>query len=200
MIVRAIVKGVANIYCHLVYKMEVKGLENIPKEGAAIICPNHIHFMDSISVVIYIKRMIYPMSKEELFRNKFMAWFMRQLGCYPIRRGKGDSEAIEFSKKLLREKKLLLLFPEGTRNGLEKGLRFKKGAALLALYENVPIIPVGIKGTFKPFSKVTLNFGKPITLEKYKTGEEADPREIITLTNEIKDEVVRLRDNYWLFM
>ncbi len=196
MIVRAIVKGVANIYCHLVYKMEVKGLENIPKEGAAIICPNHIHFMDSISVVIYIKRMIYPMSKEELFRNKFMAWFMRQLGCYPIRRGKGDSEAIEFSKKLLREKKLLLLFPEGTRNGLEKGLRFKKGAALLALYENVPIIPVGIKGTFKPFSKVTLNFGKPITLEKYKTGEEADPREIITLTNEIKDEVVRLRDNY----
>lgn len=196
MIVRAIVKGVANIYCHLVYKMEVKGLENIPKEGAAIICPNHIHFMDSISVVIYIKRMIYPMSKEELFRNKFMAWFMRQLGCYPIRRGKGDSEAIEFSKKLLREKKLLLLFPEGTRNGLEKGLRFKKGAALLALYENVPIIPVAIKGTFKPFSKVTLNFGKPITLEKYKTGEEADPREIITLTNEIKDEVVRLRDNY----
>lgn len=196
MIVRAIVKGVANIYCHLVYKMEVKGLENIPKEGAAIICPNHIHFMDSISVVIYIKRMIYPMSKEELFRNKFMAWFMRQLGCYPIRRGKGDSEAIEFSKKLLREKKLLLLFPEGTRNGLEKGLRFKKGAALLALYENVPIIPVGIKGTFKPFSKVTLNFGKPITIEKYKTGEEADPREIITLTNEIKDEVVRLRDNY----
>ena len=194
MLVRTLFKGFFNIYCHLVYKLEVRGLENIPKEGAAIVCSNHVHFLDSISIVIFIKRMIYPMAKEELFNTKFKNWFFRQVGCFPVKRGKGDTEALEVAKGYLKQGDMLLMFPEGTRNLLAKGGKMKKGAAVIALSENTPIIPIGIKGDYKPFTKVRINIGKPMTLEDYKTGEELDPRQIIELTNKLQTEIISLRD------
>ena len=62
MIVRTILKNLLAVYCHLVYRIDIKGLENIPDKGPAILCPNHVHVLDSISIVIYIKRMIWPMA------------------------------------------------------------------------------------------------------------------------------------------
>lgn len=193
--VRAFCKGAMNIYCHLVYKIDIKGLENIPKEEPVILCSNHVHLLDSISIVIHLKRMIHPMAKEELFNTKFKNWIMREVGCYPVKRGKGDTTAIDDSIKYLNEDKhMLLIFPEGTRNGMEKGLKLKKGAALIALNANVPVIPIGIQGTYKPFSKVRIRIGKPITLEGYTTGAELNPRDIVTLTNVIGEKIVELRD------
>ena len=194
MLVRTLFKGFFNIYCHLVYKLDVRGLENIPKEGGAILCSNHVHFLDSISIVIFIKRMIYPMAKEELFNTKFKNWFFRQVGCFPVKRGKGDTEAIEVAKGYLRQGDMLLIFPEGTRNLLVKGGKIKKGASVIALSENVPIVPIGVKGTYKPFTKVRINIGKPMTMEGYKTGAEMDPREIIDLTNKLQARIIELRD------
>ncbi len=194
MIVRTILKNAMAIYCHLVYKLDIKGLENIPKEQPAIICPNHVHMLDSISVVIFIKRMIRPMAKEELFNTKFKNWVMREVGCYPVSRGKSDMKAIEDSKKYLEQGDLLMIFPEGKRNGMEKGIKLKKGAALIALTENVPIIPVGIEGNYKPFTKVKIRIGKPITMDEYSTGKEINPREVVMLTDRLKDEIMALKN------
>ena len=71
----------------------------------------------------------------------------------------------------------------------------KKGAAILALSTNSVIVPIGIKGNYKPFTKVRIRIGKPITLEKYTTGtEQLNPRDIVDLTNRMKDEIIELRD------
>jgi 1-acyl-sn-glycerol-3-phosphate acyltransferase len=89
---------------------------------------------------------------------------------------------------------MIFIFPEGTRNGLAKGVRMKKGAAMLALAANAPIIPIGIKGDYKPFSKVRISVGKPISLEKYTTGEDLNPRDVVALTQEMQAEIIKLRD------
>lgn len=197
MITRAIMIFIMRIYCGIVYRITVEGMEDLPKEGNTIICSNHVHMLDSISLVIRFKtkRMTRVMAKEELFKNKIAAWAFRKAGAFPIKRGKGDTEALEVAKDYIKKGDMLLMFPEGTRNGLEKGLKMKKGAAILALSTNSVIVPIGIKGNYKPFTKVRIRIGKPITLENYTTDtEELSPRDIVDLTNRMKDEIIALRD------
>ena len=64
----------------------------------------------------------------------------------------------------------------------------------MAIQNKVPIIPIGMKGTFKPFSKTTINIGKPIDVSEYINEEKLDPRKVIALTSKLQEEVVRLRD------
>ena len=193
MIIRAIMIWIMRIYCGIVYRIKIEGMENLPKEGNTIICSNHVHMLDSISLVVRFKtkRMIRVMAKEELFSNKIAAWAFRKAGAFPIKRGKGDTEALEIAKKYINDGSMLLMFPEGTRNGLEKGMKIKKGAAILALSTNSVIVPIGIKGNYKPFTKIRIRIGKPITLEKYTVNaEELNPRDIVDLTNQLKDEII----------
>ena len=197
MITRAIMIIVMRIYCGIVYRIKIEGQENLPKEGNTIICSNHVHMLDSISLVIRFKtkRMIRVMAKEELFNTKFKAWAFRKAGAFPIKRGKGDTEALEVAKNYINDGDMLLMFPEGTRNGLDKGIKMKKGAAILALSTNSVIVPIGIKGNYKPFTKIRIRIGKPITLDKYTpVTEDLNPRDIIDLTNRMKDEIIALRD------
>ena len=144
MIRGAVVKFFYTMF-HTVMRTKVIGRDNIPENGAAILCSNHIHFFDSVSIVVHNKRMIYIIAKDELFKSKIGNWFFRDVGAFPVSRGKGDVEAIETANKHLQNGELLLIFPEGTRNGLEKGLKFKKGAAYMALQNKVPVIPIGMK-------------------------------------------------------
>ena len=130
MIGRAIMKGAMAIYCAIVYRIKVEGLENLPKEGNTIICSNHVHLLDSVSLVIKFKtkRMIRIMAKEELFNTKLKAMLFYEAGAFPVKRGKGDTEAMELAKKYINEGEMLMIFPEGTRNGFDKGVKIKKGA------------------------------------------------------------------------
>ena len=192
--VRKIVKGFANIMCHIIYRFDVKGLENIPKEGAAIICANHIHLLDSVTIVIHIKRMIYIMVKKELMKSKIGYWFFDKLGCFAVDRGKGDVKAIEDAEGHVKDCDLLMIFPEGSRNGMAKGIKMKKGAAMVALQTKTPIIPVGITGSFKPFSKIKIRVGEPMDLTEYFEMEKTGPREWITVTNKMQEKIISLRD------
>ena len=192
--VRKIVKGFANIMCHIIYRFDVKGLENIPKEGAAVICANHIHLLDSVTIVIHIKRMIYIMVKKELMKSKIGYWFFDKLGCFAVDRGKGDVKAIEDAEGHVKDGDLLMIFPEGSRNGMAKGIKMKKGAAMVALQTKTPIIPVGITGSFKPFSKIKIRVGEPMDLTEYFEMEKTGPREWITVTNKMQEKIISLRD------
>lgn len=192
--VRKLVKGFANIMCHIIYRFDVKGLENLPKEGAAVICPNHIHLLDSVTITIHIKRMMYIMVKKELMKSKLGYWFFDKLGCFAVDRGKGDVKAIEDAQEHVNNGDLLMIFPEGSRNGMEKGIKMKKGAAMIALQTKTPIIPVGISGSFVPFTKIKIRFGKPMNLTQYFEMEKVGPREWITVTNKLQEEIISLRD------
>ena len=93
---------------------------------------------------------------------------------------------------------MLLVFPysmlKGTRNGLAKGVKFQKGAAYIAIQSKSPVIPIGITGTFKLFSKICINIGEPIDITEYVDDEKVDPRKVVALTKKIESEVIKLRD------
>lgn len=196
-IARAIVKGFANIGFRLLYRVDIKGLENIPKEGGAILCSNHIHALDSVLYVTRVKRMIYAMGKEELFNTKFKNWFMRAMGVFPVKRDTASEEAINVAVNHLTDGELLAIFPEGTRNGLAKGVKPKKGVALIALRARTPIVPMAMLGSFKPFTKIKIRIGEPMDFSEYypAEGERVNPRHLVTITNTVMDKVVFLRDN-----
>ena len=93
--------------------------------------------------------------------------------------------------RALKAGNIVGIFPEGTRNGMKKGVRFHSGAALISLKTGTKVIPVGIQGSFKAFRKVKLNYGKPMDFSKY--ADKKSDREILDkITKEIMDEVVRL--------
>lgn len=191
---RTLVVKLFYIMFHTIMPTKIIGMENIPKEGAAVLCANHIHVLDSVSIVANTKRIMYIIAKEELFKSKIGNWFFKKVGAFPVSRGTGDTAAIETANKHLQDGDLLLIFPEGTRNGLEKGLKFKKGAAYMALQNKAPVIPIGVVGKFKPFTKVKINIGRPIDISEYVSEEKLDPRKVILLTNKIQEEVIKLRD------
>lgn len=188
---RNAVKCFCKVVSHIIYRVKIEGLENIPDEGGAILCPNHLHAFDSVVLGSHIKRMVYAMAKEELFKTKFKNEFMTAMGCFPVKRGAGGEEAVKKSIDILNSKDLLIIFPEGTRNGMAKGVRPKKGAALIALKSQVPIIPVGINGTFKFLSKITIKIGKPIDLSEYY-AEEQTTETLQEIMDNVMGEVVKL--------
>ncbi len=195
-IVRSLVKNFANIGFRIFYRVDIKGLENIPKEGGAVLCSNHIHAFDSVLYVTRIKRMVYAMGKEELFNTKFKNWFMRSLAVFPVKRDAASEEAINKAIHIVQTGDLLAIFPEGTRNGLAKGVKPKKGVALIALKAKVPIIPMAMEGSFKPFTKIKVRIGKPMDLSSYypAEGEKINPRHLVTITNQAMEKVMQLRD------
>lgn len=190
---RIFIRFIIKIMVIIVYRPKVIGKENLPKDTGALICPNHVHNFDSAVMVTMIKRPVRVLAKEELFKNGFIRWLAKIFGIYPVKRGKADLQAIKISLKLLKQNELLLMFPEGTRNGMAKGKKAKNGAVLIATTADKPIIPVGIQGSFKPFRKVVVNIGKPIYYSEYK-DKIKDKEQASELTEKLMQEIIKLRD------
>ena len=144
-----------------------------------------------MSLVLCTKREIIFIAKEELFENKFIAWLGRTFDVIAIKRGTGDIEAMKSAFKALKKGKLLGIFPEGTRNGMAKGVKIHNGAALISLKTGAPIVPVGIQGNFKFFKKIKINYGKPMDFSEY-ASQKNDKEVLDWVTKQVMDEVVRL--------
>lgn len=190
---RVIIKFIFKIFAIILYRPKIVGKENLPKDGGALLCPNHVSTLDAAVIVAMFKRKVNVLAKEELFKNGFLCWIADLFGIYPVKRGKADMQAIKISLTLLKRNELLLMFPEGTRNGKAKGIKPKNGAVLIAATAGKPIIPIGIQGSFKPFTKVTVNIGKPIDYSKLKE-EVKDKEQASELTKDLMKEIVHLRD------
>ncbi|MDQ0858606.1 1-acyl-sn-glycerol-3-phosphate acyltransferase [Bacillus sp. V2I10] len=168
--------AVASVFFPL-YRIEVKGKEHFPKEGAVLLCSNHIDNLDPPTVGISAPRQVYFMAKEELFQVPVLGGILRKVGSFPVKRGMSDREALRNGLNVLKDGGVLGLFPEGTRSKdgkLGKGLA---GAGFFALRSNALVVPCAVIGTYKPFQKVKVFFGEPINLdplrERKATAEEA---------------------------
>ena len=163
------------------------------RSGKVIICANHVHALDSVALVVTSKRHITMIAKEELFKNPFLAWLGRTFDAISIKRGSADIEAMKRSFKVLKNEGALGIFPEGTRNGMAKGVPVHNGAVLIALKTHSPIIPVGIQGDFKPFHKVKINIGKPLNFSEYEDRKN-DKETLNMLTKKLMENIVELRE------
>lgn len=189
--IKWVVRGALYLWFKIVYRVEIKGLENIPKDGALIFCGNHRSYLDPPLMVSTAKRDMKFLAKEELYNNKFLAFLGWVFEAIPVKRDEKDVAAIKTSLKDLKEGKCIALFPEGTRNGLEKGEKVKDGVAFFAVRSGAKVIPCGIKGGTKEQRKMTITYGKPLDYREYKA--QAKDKEVLEkVTNEIMENIVEL--------
>jgi 1-acyl-sn-glycerol-3-phosphate acyltransferase len=133
------------------YRLAIAGAEHIPKEGAAIIAPNHKSLYDSFFLALATRRHLRFMGKSELFEGPFGRLLVR-LGAFPVRRGTADQDALETARTILRQGGLLSLFPEGTRVRDPDTLGSpRRGAGRLAIEAQAPLVPCAITGTDRLF-------------------------------------------------
>ena len=182
---------VYNVFYKLVYRIKKVDEKNLPDEGAYILCANHVNMLDALAVVCGCKRKVRFICKESMFRNKALGWALKLSDTIPINREKNDIEAMKRSLKALKNGEVLGVFPEGTRKGMAKNLKAKSGAAFFSLKTGTKVIPMGIQGSFKPFTKVKLVFGEPLDFSEYY-GKEKDKEALEKVTNIIMDNIVML--------
>lgn len=189
---RVIIRFCILTYCRIVYRLKVVGLENVPKEGSVIFCGNHRTYLDPPAIVVTAGRHMRFMAKEELRKNPLFAFLGFMFDGIYVKRDAKDITAMKEAMKTLKSGGCVGLFPEGTRNGLEKNDgKMKSGACYMALKTNSKIVPIGIQGEAKPFKRTTLVYGEPIDFsEKYDLKEDKEAAE--KATEELKDVIVAL--------
>lgn len=194
-----LVQFVLWIYTRMLGKQRVEGVENVPATGGGIVVCNHTRGNDYFPLGVGAPRQIFFMVKGEAWNyNPILTKIVNGAGCFPVQRGAGDMEALQFAADIVRSGKLLGMFPEGTRSPdsvLQKG---KTGATRIALEADCLIVPAAVIGAaeakrnFPRFWKrpvVTVRFGKPFRLE----GEGgADRMAVINGTKRIMREIAAL--------
>lgn len=143
------------VYIKLFHKFRCFGAEKVPMRGPVIIVANHGSFIDPGLIAWNVKRPLFYMAKAELFKNPVMAFLLKLINTFPVKRTGADRAAMLHSIKLLEQGKGLCLFPEGTRTLDGSMGTFKSGAAYLALVTGAPIVPVALFGTYKAYRKGT---------------------------------------------
>lgn len=173
--------------------MEVTGIENIPDDGPAVLCPNHLAAIDSFVLPAVLPRGIRYVGKAEYLDDWKTKKLFPALGMIPIDRRGGDhaSAALDAARQVLDLGGLFGIYPEGTRSRSGKLHKGHTGAARLAIESGAPIVPIGLIGTpdIQPpgqsmpnfFRSVRINIGKPIEVGRYRhrIGDRAVYREVI---------------------
>lgn len=168
---RGVIIVTLNLVFRTIYRMKVIGKENIPKEGALIFCGNHKSYFDPPAITVTNGRKMSFLAKEELKKNILFAYLCWSFESIFVKRDSKDFTPIKTALKTLKNGDCLGIFPEGTRNGMEKNNgQLKNGAAYLALKTGAKIVPVGMIGEGKPFHKNAVIYGEPIDVSKYIDG------------------------------
>lgn len=156
-------------------KVEVVGVENVPRGGGLIIVSNHLNNADPGLVGGFLRRRVVFMAKDEMFQ--WLAWggYLRLIGAFPVRRTEADLKALRRAVQVLRRGEALVMFPEGTRSRTGSMRKGQPGTAIVALRAGAPILPVAVTGTevvrlpldfFRPFRRIKIRMvvGQPFFL------------------------------------
>ncbi|SDC03878.1 AMP-binding protein [Williamwhitmania taraxaci] len=148
-ILKGFFKGLFSIY----FKMQSKGVENVPETGPYIIAPNHQSFFDGLFVAILLKRNImhntYFYAKRKHVKNFILRFLANTNNVIVMDTDRDLKESIQKLAEVLKQGKNIIIFPEGTRTTNGAIGEFKKTFAILSTELNVPVIPVAIDGAFK---------------------------------------------------
>lgn len=183
--VRAVVGGL--IWC--LGGITVRGSENIPTIGPVILAPNHRANIDPPYISLATTRQMHFMAKEELFRVPVFGRIFRGVEAFPVKRGTADRAALRTAINLLKEGRVVTIFPEGTRSPNLSLQDAEKGFALIARQSGAPIVPIAIEGTEKMLAKgakrlrrghVTVTVGKPLTVAEIMPRKPDEEKDVLT--------------------
>jgi len=151
----AILKIIVVFILKVFFRLEVKGKEFIPKNNGFIFASNHLSNLDPVVLGAASPVRIYFLAKEELFRNPLFSSFLKTLGAIPLKRDKPGVSSLKKAINILRDKKPIVIFPQGTRG--YRGIPLE-GVGFLCRKSRVPVIAAKITGTDKalPKGKITI--------------------------------------------
>ncbi len=191
-------RNCARLFYIIVYKITVIGAENIPaQKGGYIIASNHVSNNDPPVVGITFKGKYTFMAKEELFhKNPIFTWLITRLGAFPVKRGAKDgAQAIEKALESLKNGRIFVIFPEGTRSKDGELGRAKSGVTLIAAQAKAPVVPVFIKYGRKKFRReIQVSVGEMIPAERFDVNIE-DKKVLKQVSATIMDEIAKLKEN-----
>jgi|SRR3989338_937136 len=189
---------------------KVTGLENLPKEGAAILAANHSSYADHLIIGAYVatkvNRRFHFLAKREHFQGLQKLWHI-YVGAVPLDRKRGGKQALKIALNLLNKGKLVIIYPEGTRTFTGKLQKAYTGVARLALRSGVPVVPIGLAGTFEimpkgkylpKFKRATMNIGKPMYFNEF-CNKKINKRMLREVTNKIMREIAMLSGQKYNF-
>ncbi|MGB9802573.1 lysophospholipid acyltransferase family protein [Desulfofundulus sp.] len=185
-------RAVCRVILVLVRRWEVVGADNLPRSGGVLVVSNHVSYWDPVVVGCALTRQVHFIAKAELFRIPLLGTVITALGAFPVRRGGGDRQAIRRALELLKQGRVVGIFPEGTRSKSGELLEPHLGAAMLALRAKVPVLPVAVINTRGVFGKVRVYIGKPLAFSREEQSGRPDYQ---ALSREIMREIARLMES-----
>jgi len=184
------------------FDLKVSGLENLPRSGAYIISSNHQSYLDAVILASVLPqdvfRRVFAVGTSDIFGRGFMRRLARSIKVIVLDPDANLVPAMRAGAFGLRNGLALVLYPEGERSIDGKPRIFKKGAAILSIHMQAPIVPVAIEGfyeawprnrPFKGFAPLRMVFGAPIVPPpESQASEEAYTK----LTADVKARIVEM--------
>ena len=188
-------RPICNLYCKTKVKLIVEGEENINREDGLIIAANHSYILDPVFIATASKnRLLHFIAKYEVFKNPIARSILKSCNAFPVVRGKGDMKAINYASDLVKNGKVLCIFPEGTRSKDGMPKKAKSGVGLIARNAQCDVVPAAVciedKGKFG--SRVIVKFGEAIKFEDMNFTEDGGTKENKEVANMIMDKIVLL--------
>ncbi|MFH0963391.1 MAG: lysophospholipid acyltransferase family protein [Planctomycetota bacterium] len=189
---------ICQVGCSLAFGLRVVGRRNIPATGSVLIVSNHQSFLDPVLVGVGLSREVHHLARETLFKNRLFRGLIVSLNAVAVRRGEADVEGVRRAIRVLKNGKMLLIFPEGTRTrdgGLQ---RIRPGWTALAARSGATVVPAVIEGAhsawprtrqFPRCRRIAVAFGEGFRVEERGRGEARRASE------RLESEWRRLREN-----
>ena len=157
-----------------VTRLRVYGAERVPASGGVVLASNHLSWIDPPALGAACPRTVYFMAKIEAHRIPGLGELMRLFGTFSVRRGESDRDAVRTMRRLVGEGHALGLFVEGTRSRTGRLGKVQPGAAMVAINEGAPVVPVAIHGSYEwrlgTFRPVSIAWGTPLDFGGLPSG------------------------------
>jgi 1-acyl-sn-glycerol-3-phosphate acyltransferase len=182
------------------FRVRVTGIHHVPLEGPAILAFVHVSVLDGPCLAAEVawrrRRTVRFLVASEIFDVPVSGWFLRRYRQIPVRRGKSDGEALDEVVATIRSGAVSAIAPEGTVNPSPGELqRIRSGIARIALPTGAPVIPVGIWGTHRRWSKSGRHWGRPVRPRLVLAfGDAIEPSGDVALQDDIDAFVERVRE------
>jgi long-chain acyl-CoA synthetase len=178
--------------------LRIKAVDNLPKDGPYLICPNHASFLDGFvifsSLPLKLAINTYFVGFSYIFEYPLVKWALKLARLLPINPDINLTDTLQVVSYLLSHKKIVCIFPEGLRSVDENAKEFKKGVGILIKELDIPVVPVYIKGSHQSWPRTSLLpkpyplkviFGKPLFAKQL--GDDYE-----TIAKELREKVLRL--------
>ena len=185
------VYGVSHFLATTIYEMlfrgDVVGLDHLPQSGGCLVAANHASHLDPFIIASQLQRQVSFFARKTLWTPGIPSWWLDAVDVIPVDRdGGSDVTAIKRVLHALKEQKIIIMFPEGTRSRDGRFQKPKPGVGLFACRAQVPVVPVRIFGSFEALGKggkvprfgtrVTVVFGAPLSTGDYDSPDSVKER------------------------